>query len=119
MTCSIANSLRASWFFLDLKSFVEGALANKFFSLSLHETVCLEKLILRLSLTTFAITVAAANLFFLDDKVIHQSVFEVVFLGLPGDFLLHQDPVSLNFFKMPRITLLDFLTMLAISPIER
>ena len=91
----------ASWFCFDIKGFVEGALANKFFSLSLHEIICLETLILRLSLTTFAISVAVANLFFLDDNVIHLSVFAVVFLNIPGDFLASYDPVSLNFFKMP------------------
>ena len=76
-------------------------LQTNFFSLSLRETVCLETLILKLSLTIFAISVAVANLFFLDDNVIHVSVFAVVFLGLPGDFYASHDPVSLNFFKMP------------------
>ena len=73
---------------LRYKGFVEGALANKFFSLSLCETVCLETLIPRLSLATFAISVAVANLF-LDDNVLHLSVFAVVFLSIPGDFSLH------------------------------
>ena len=99
--CSIANFICASWFFLDINGFVEGALANKLFSLSLCETVCLETLIPRLCLTTFAISVAVANLFFLDNNVNHLSVFAVVFLGLPGDFFASHDPVCSNFFKMP------------------
>ena len=51
------------------------------------------------------------------DSSCHKSILSlaVVFLGKPGGFLASHDPVSSNFLKIP---LLDFLTILEISPIK-